>query len=454
MKTDVIEKYVLTVLMCICVCAASPAQTASSYFLEGSYSRYRLNPALAPERGFMALPALGGVSVEANMNAGLANFIYESESKPGSLTTFMSGDVDPQRFLEALPDAVRLNANIETDILSFGFGASRWYFWFDSRLRSCQNVSIPEDMFEFMKSGMSAGDYDICGMNVTTVNYLQTSLGFQIKPVRNLSVGISTNVLFGLAYSKAAVDRIHAVADPDIWKVSTAASVTMAAPGTRIVLDEDGKICSLDCNPDFFHNVGSYGLSVDLGGEYDLKDIVPGLKVSASLTDIGGMLWRNAQVLESDRCRSVEFDGFDNEGSDGIDDDLGELARFRETEDTEFATAFDATFRAGVRYSLPGLDWLAFGELVTMRTGMNELFESRTSVNVSAGNVLDVSGSLAFSNHGIGFGGVLNLHPGGFNLFACLDACTLRLNPQFIPLDKFSCNVSFGIRMGFGERRF
>lgn len=455
MKPNRLKNTVPAFALFACVCAAGFAQSSSSYFLEGSYNRYRLNPALTPERAFASLPALGGTAVESNMNVGLANFIYESKSKPGSLTTFMSGDVNSRKFLDALPDMVRMNVNADVDLISFGFGTSKWYGWFDSRLRSMQSVAIPDDLFAFMKAGLSAGDYDICDLSVTSMNFVQTSLGFRIRPIRNLSAGASTNLLWGAAYSKVGIDRMHAAIGPDSWTVSTAASVTMAVPETRIVLDEDGKIKDVDCDLKHNHGVDSYGLTVDVGGEYDMKDVVPGLRISASITDIGAMLWRNVQVLESDRDKSVVFDGFADDGSgDRLDDDFEALARFSETGDDKVTTAFDATYRLGASYSLPGLDWLVFGELVTMRGGMNELYESRTSVNIAAGSVLDVSGSLAFSNLGTSFGSMLNLHPKRVNLFLGVEAGSLDLNSQFIPLDSFSFNVSLGVRMAFGKLVF
>ena len=40
------------------------AQSRTSYFMEGSYFRTDLNPALAPTRGYVALPAMSGVGAK------------------------------------------------------------------------------------------------------------------------------------------------------------------------------------------------------------------------------------------------------------------------------------------------------------------------------------------------------------------------------------------------------
>ncbi len=455
MKLNGFKRMVIVTFGLVYSCMCVFAQSSSSYFVDGSYNRYRLNPALTPERAFVALPALGGTSIQTNMNAGLANFIYESKSKPGKLTTFMSSDVDSRKFLNGLPDVIGLNANLDIDVLGFGFGTREWYFWFDSRIRSYQSVSIPDDMFRFLKAGMSKGEYYIRDMNVTTTNYVQTSLGFQIKPVENLSVGASTNILLGAAYSMLNIDCMHFRFGPDTWLVNTEATATVAVPNTRVILDEDGKIDDIDSDIENFSGIGSYGLSFDLGAEYDFKDIVPGLKVSASVTDMGFMIWKDAQVLKTDGNSTVEFSGVTDDGfADELADDAENLARFYESGEKSVTSTFNATVRMGAEYSISGVEWLSFGELITMRSGLDRLYESRTSVNMKAGNVLDVSGNVAFSNLGVGFGGVLNLHPGGVNLFMGADMGVLKVNPQFVPLEKFACNVNFGLRMGIGNRRF
>ena len=64
----------------------------TGYFLEGYTYRHMLNPAFAPERSYVAFPALGNI----NLNP----FLYKLPS--GQLTTFMSPDVKASKFLGKL----------------------------------------------------------------------------------------------------------------------------------------------------------------------------------------------------------------------------------------------------------------------------------------------------------------------------------------------------------------
>ena len=91
MKKHIIRKSLVAVSLLL-IAGASFAQSASSaYFLEGFNQRYQLNPAFAPERPvFMAVPALSNIQVDASSSVGLANFLFESTSKPGMLTTLAS----------------------------------------------------------------------------------------------------------------------------------------------------------------------------------------------------------------------------------------------------------------------------------------------------------------------------------------------------------------------------
>ncbi|MBR5148850.1 MAG: hypothetical protein IKV15_06600, partial [Bacteroidaceae bacterium] len=69
-------KYSLAVALFSVFSLSGMAQTAkSAYFLDGTFYNYLLNPAMDAERGYFSI--LGGnLSVAANSNVGLSDFIY------------------------------------------------------------------------------------------------------------------------------------------------------------------------------------------------------------------------------------------------------------------------------------------------------------------------------------------------------------------------------------------
>ena len=199
---------------------------------------------MAPEGLFVSLPVLGGMAYETNMNVGLGNFLYESKSHPGSLTTFMSSDVDAKEFVDALPSVSEMNMNMDVDLLAFGFGRERWSAWIDCSVKSRNGISIPKEMFSFMKYSLSIGKYDIRDIKIESVNYIETALGFQIKPLKNLSTGVSLKILDGLAYAKAGVDNIDVSTFGDKWLLQANASVQSSIPGLMMEM-EDNKISGI-----------------------------------------------------------------------------------------------------------------------------------------------------------------------------------------------------------------
>ena len=55
---------------------SASAQSRNSYFMEGSYFRNDLNPALAPTRGYVALPGISGFGLNVTNNfLSIDNFI-------------------------------------------------------------------------------------------------------------------------------------------------------------------------------------------------------------------------------------------------------------------------------------------------------------------------------------------------------------------------------------------
>ena len=51
------KKIIILLVTATLVAINASAQLRTSYFMEGSYFRNELNPALAPTRGYIAIPA-------------------------------------------------------------------------------------------------------------------------------------------------------------------------------------------------------------------------------------------------------------------------------------------------------------------------------------------------------------------------------------------------------------
>lgn len=455
-----ISKIIITGIILL-VSSLSNAQTASSsYFLDGSFTRYQLNPALTPERGYLAFPVLSNFQFEAYSSVGLSNFLYESKSDPNKLTTFMSSEVNKDDFLNALPSVSKIKFGMDMDLFSLGFYGFQGMNTLNVKFRNSININLPKELFSFMKASLSDGDYLIEDININSYTYLEMALGHSHKINSNLTIGARLKLLVGGYYMDANVDQISAKISGDSWRVNANAIVKVAAPGLKPIYKTGTEKEIEDFDYDF-DGFDSYGFAMDLGAVYDISELVEGLQLSASLTDLGLISW-NMMTAATNNTEDVVFNGFSNYDvtgdeedptMDNLEEDFKNLVKIYDQGSKKEKVKLDATFRLGAEYSMFFADWISVGELFTVRSGINKFSEARTSLVLAPSKWFDMTGNVAFSSYGTAYGFMINLHPVGFNLFFASDCLKAKVNPQFIPTEEFWTNVTFGIIMPIGRRR-
>ena len=88
----------------------------TAYFLDGYTYRYKMNPAMTPERSFFAMPAIGNLGVGVESNLALSTFLYPTSD--GNLTTFLNNSISDKTFLDRLNKSNKLNVSINESIMS------------------------------------------------------------------------------------------------------------------------------------------------------------------------------------------------------------------------------------------------------------------------------------------------------------------------------------------------
>ena len=381
MKKHIVKRSFIAVSMLLMTVAASAQSASSSYFLEGFNQRYQLNPAFAPERTvFMAIPALSNIQVDATSTVGLANFLFESTSKPGMLTTFMSPDIDAKTFLDGMPKAAQFNVGLNMDILALGVGSKNGFTTFNLKVRNSERISLPKELFSFMKASFAEGDYLIENINVNSVSYLEASITHSHRINDNLTIGMGLKLLEGIAYADLTVNEIDAQLHDDEWLVKSNGTIKASIPGAQYKLDPDNQ--TFDGVDGFSFKVPrSHGFAVDLGAEYDFKDIVDGLKVSAAITDLGFIGWDKMNTFATNNNEYVRFEGFNNYSTSGdnedetmekIGEDFKDMVKMYQTgtTDQKEKVILDATLRLGAEYALPFAQWISFGGIREVSTSL------------------------------------------------------------------------------------
>ncbi|MBQ4524837.1 MAG: hypothetical protein IJA00_02015 [Bacteroidaceae bacterium] len=454
-------KYIAAALVIVSSALNVGAQTAkSSYFMDGAFHNTQINPAMKAERNFISFPVLGNMGVSANGNVGLSNFLHPQGDN--ELVTFMHKSVSADDFLGDLPSTTKIGMNFDMTLFALGFKGFGGYNTLNLTLRSQMGINLPKGMFEFMKRGFSKNQYSFSDLNVNSMNYAAITIGHSREIIDNLRVGVNLKYLIGLGYANFNVDKMNLTMQDDVWMAESYATGSLATIGeARWELDENGQIDDFDMQ---FNSPMASGWAVDLGATYDFKDLVDGLKVSASVTDLGFINWKHmikaytkdAQV-RFEGFKEIDIDDFETSVEDQLDeikDDAEEMMELYGSQQAESKrTNLAATMYLGAEYEMPFYKPLSVGILYTNRfSDVNGMYDFRGFLTVSPLKWFEASVNYGVSTYGSGFGWMLNFHPVGFSMFLGSDFMITDVSPQFVPVNKLNANFTFGISIPFGRR--
>ena len=195
-----------------------------------------------------------------------------------------------------------------------------------------------------------------------------------------------------------------------------------------------------------------------MGATYQL---LPDLKLSAAITDLGFINWNNAYQASS--AGVWRFEGFENDiyaggtdtGNNKIEDQLDAIqedlkdmfAHYEdETPQKSAARTLAATLNLGAEYTLPVYRKLRFGFLYTGRmAGKFSHHQGMLTATVRPVKWFEAAVNMAAGSTGITGGMVLDFHARHFNIFVGTDRFFGKLSKQFIPLNNTNANVSLGM---------
>ncbi len=454
---------------------AAAQELHTSYFLNSSVNRHEMNPAML-DKSYVSMPlVLGNLNVGTTGNVGLKSFVYEMDPSwqgynlngGNNLTTFMHPSVDANKFLGGLKDNNRISANLKYQIFGVGFKAFNGMNLIELNIRSNTSIALPKTLFEFAKTAGAKEDYNISDLGVRTENFAELALGHSHKINDKITIGGKMKFLFGLAYADVTANNVNLHLSEDVWRVDGDVRAKASLMDTEVELSnktEPNKYVAPGQTPrhrvhgldDFKAGLSGFGVAFDLGATYQVYE---DLKVSAAVTDLGFISWKNMHQASS--TGSWEFDGFDedvyvasnrtetNEIGDqfeALGNDLGNIfAVYYDGKKSE-CRALAANINIGAEYVLPYYRKLTFGFLYNSRIAGHHSYHSGTfSANVAPAKWFDASLSLGFTSTGVVGGLVGSLHAKHFNVFVGTDRFFGKLSKQGIPLNRANSNISVGI---------
>lgn len=221
------KRYILSaaaLLGALIIALPVSGQMRASYFMTGSTQRYDMNPALSPQRGYIAIPVVGSLYTNVETNFLSADNFFYPNGQGNGVVTYMHKSVSAEEFLAKLPDQNAIEFGLNDQILGIGNYFKGGFWSLSLRLRSETNVDIPKDFFALTKT-LSQGSYDISGMGIESNNFVEASLGYTFPVQDVFTLGFRAKVLIGLAHVSATIDKLQVEIGEESYTAQMAGSM-------------------------------------------------------------------------------------------------------------------------------------------------------------------------------------------------------------------------------------
>lgn len=473
MKKNIIYKWAIVVMALCATNSIFSQQVNTLYFMKNIPERNAYNPSFQPIHSFyLDLPVMPNMRLDIGNNSIDFDDIIFSQKINGrdSTITFLHPEANKDDFYKSLRRTTRMNADFSFNLLGFGFRVKeKNYFTFGLSQKLSTGIYIPKDFFKILMYGTGSNynnDFNFSTLGINASIYTELSLGYSRKINDKLTVGGNLKYLIGQANINTDIDRFDLKAGIDEWNVDAEGEINMSIPFVNIPINTEGNI-DFD-NIESQNSIGgsdiknallssNFGLGIDLGASYK---ILPELELSASITDLGFIRWRenltNASMNTNYRFTGVEYNSAsDTNIEDRLDDLTDELedAFSFENSNKAYTTFLSTRVNIGAEYSVVN-DKIGFGLLSSNLITNKYLFSDITaSANFRPVDWFSSSFSYSCINgqlSTIGFGVQLQVLP--FNMYLAIDRIPLTFaTKNYIPTNLTGSNLQMGMVLVFGN---
>lgn len=296
------------------------AQNPTAYFMEGTTFRSQFNPAFAPLRGYVNIPGLGGIDINASGNLAVDKLLYP---RNGKLVTLLDEAVSTRQALSGLKADNLLGIDTRVNLIGFGaFTRNHKNFWsFDLNARATADATLPYSLFAFLKEGTGS---DIHNIGLTADSYLEAAFSYSFPLLNDrLYIGVRGKFLVGAARARMYFTRFNVTHGEEEWRIDAAGGLDITAAGLDVTTkrndagEEVYKLDDIDFKPT---SPAGYGFAVDLGATYD---ILPNLQASLAVNDLGFIGWSKKKNVTGFSSKELSFTGRQRHGG------RHRIARFR-----------------------------------------------------------------------------------------------------------------------------
>ena len=345
-----------TLLAALFVCLVAGAQSfQQAFYLDGYRLGYRYNPAIQNPEGFLSV---GQWEDQTRSNFGAASFLYPRD---GEVVTALHSSVSTEQFLGSLHEDNYLTGNINFNLFSHGWRKEAAYHTIEANVRALYSASLPIELFAIVKAGTTEEQYDLSGLNLNGNAIVELAYGYSHKLSDIVSVGARAKLLVGVESLNYRVSHLNLTTTGEKYEADLEADLDLTSRWRKIRPDEDGYLNLMDLSAkDRWKLPSGIGLSVDLGV---VATPVEGLTLSASVLDLGAMLWYYGNAGKSKG--TATFTGMKELSVDDIKsghikhqfdevlDQLVESVKIKAVQSKTLLEAVPVNLNLGVKYALP-----------------------------------------------------------------------------------------------------
>ncbi|MDD2798931.1 MAG: DUF5723 family protein [Bacteroidales bacterium] len=428
---------------------AQSTATKTSYFLNNSYYRGELNPALQPERGYLNIFGIGNSTF--NLDAGnitLDRIVY---FKPDGTMDFTVNDpTERKRFLDALEPTNRLQADVSIQPFGMGFYTGKVFWTLNVGVKERMLMQAPKEFFEMILNGPAQGVTSMKNAKISNISYLDADLGISFPITKYVTVGGKYKYIKGLQYLDVAFDQFDLTMNQNEWKLDMQGKLRSSMTGYQGQVGGrfDASLYGDGIKSGIKNPAGS-GYGIDLG---IVVKPIEALSLSFAVIDLGSINWsKDANTFSDITYSQVLLDNKLN-----VNDQMNNLPEPEMTNVSaeDFSTDLPTAYNAGIEYSF-FKDRISFGLLSTHQSGDYKSSDMTYSANLKPMKSFNTAVSYTSSSRGFSsYGAAVSWTPSWFlGFFVATDYMVSKVTPEYIPINSGQANIQFGVNIALAAKR-
>jgi len=395
-----VKRLFLIVFYCLVFALNIQAQTNMVFYsIENQFNSSNLNPAYITSQkqfSFSIFP-LSGINIGYNNQKPIKDMI----------TKILQGDQTNSDFREVFNGMIKLDLfyqKLETPLLNLGYNSNFGSFNFriqeNIQLMTVLNGGFSEFLTNSSSQSIAVNKPQL--FPAQALHYREYSLGYAREVIKNrLTVGLRAKLYFGKLSMSSNVQG-EVVKENNDYSLQIRNQVKISVP-LNITLDPDSLLSLVELPNDFsvdnyMMNSKNIGVGLDIGMTYK---ITPDLVLSASMTDLGKINWKNNLnqitfygdykfpqefISSEDNNILTKKNGFSNETID-----FTKLYKIK-VDESPYSTNLPVTFYAALKYRLyPKFNVCAVDRFVSSQSmsfnsfSLTGIYDIKNNLSISSG---------------------------------------------------------------------